>query len=148
MWISVDMGEATLVDGDAEACNVDQGRLRVDMGNPHLVLLGPDPKTLPVERLGPELEAGYPGGMNVEFVALGPGQDEVTMRVWERGVGETLACGTGACAAAVAVHAWGRVGTKVTVHQPGGAAAVDLSGAGVILTGPSEFIAAVDVPCR
>ena len=72
------------------------------------------------------LEATDPAGLNVEFVALGPGPDEVTMRVWERGVGETQACGTGACAAAAALHHWGRVGRSVTVHQPGGAAAVEL----------------------
>jgi diaminopimelate epimerase len=145
VWVSVEMGEARLVDGDDEACNVDNGRRRVDMGNPHLVLLGPDPSTIAVERIGPEIEAGYPEGMNVEFVALGPGRDEITMRVWERGVGETLACGSGACAAAAAVHAWGKVGPKVTVHQPGGAAEVDVSGTTVVLTGPSQFIATVEV---
>jgi diaminopimelate epimerase len=145
-WVSVDMGEARLVDGDADACNVDTGRRRVDMGNPHLVLLGPDPAHIAVGELGPEIEAGYDGGMNVEFVALGPGRDEITMRDWERGVGETQACGSGACAAAAAVHAWGRVGTKVTVHQPGGDAEVDLSGASVILTGPTRFIASSDWP--
>jgi diaminopimelate epimerase len=145
-WVSVEMGTVTLIDGDVEACNVDTGRRRVDIGNPHLVLLGPDPATLAVERIGPDLEAGYPGGMNVEFVALGPGRDEITMRVWERGVGETLACGSGACAAAAAVHSWGKVGTKVTVHQPGGAAEVDLTGDQAILTGPTQFIASIEVP--
>lgn len=145
-WVSVEMGAVTLVDGDSEACNVDTGRRRVDIGNPHLVLLGPDPATIAVERIGPELEAGYSGGMNVEFVALGPARDEITMRVWERGVGETLACGSGACAAAAAVHSWGKVGTKVTVHQPGGAAEVDLSGEQVVLTGPTELIATIEVP--
>ena len=90
-------------------------------------------------------EAGYPEGMNVEFVALGPGRDEITMRVWERGVGETLACGSGACAAAAAVHAWGKVGTKVTVHQPGGASEVDVGGPTVVLTGPSQLIATIEV---
>jgi diaminopimelate epimerase len=145
-WVSVEMGTATLVDGDAEACNVDDGRRRVDMGNPHLVVLGPDPATIAVERLGPEIEAGYVGGMNVEFVTLGPGRDEVTMRVWERGVGETLACGSGACAAAVAVHGWGKVGPKVTVHQLGGASEVDLTGDQVVLTGPTQFVAWVETP--
>jgi diaminopimelate epimerase len=145
-WVSAEMGEARLIDGGDDACNVDDGSRRVDMGNPHLVLLGPDPTTIAVDRLGPEIEAGYPNGMNVEFVALGPGRDEITMRVWERGVGETLACGSGACAAAAAVHAWGKVGTKVTVHQPGGAAEVDVSGPTVILTGPSVFIATIEVP--
>jgi diaminopimelate epimerase len=144
-WVSAEMGEARLLDGDDEACNVDSGRRRVDMGNPHLVLLGPDPATIAVETIGPEIESGYPDGMNVEFVALGPGRDEITMRVWERGVGETLACGSGACAAAAAVHGWGKVGSKVTVHQPGGDADVDISGDTVVLTGPSELIAMVEV---
>jgi len=64
------------------------------------------------------------------------------MRVWERGVGETEACGTGSCAAAAAMHHWGRVGTAVTVHQPGGAAAVELRADGsAVLSGPSERIA-------
>jgi len=80
-WVSVDMGPARLVDGDADACNVDTGRRMVDMGNPHLVLLGPDPSGMAVGELGPEIEARHPGGMNVEFVALGPGADEITMRV-------------------------------------------------------------------
>jgi diaminopimelate epimerase len=78
----------------------------------------------------------------VEFVTLGPGPDEITMRVWERGVGETLACGTGASAAAAAVHHWGRVGRKVTVHQLGGAADVELGDDGsVVLSGPSRRVA-------
>jgi diaminopimelate epimerase len=63
------------------------------------------------------------------------------MRVWERGVGETLACGTGSVAAAAALHHWGRVGTKVTVNQPGGAAEVELGADGVaVLSGPSQRI--------
>src|SRR3954469_12803348 len=122
----VDMGEARLLD-DPDVCNGDHARLRVDMGNPHVVLLGPDPAHVDVAGIGAELERVTPGGTNVEFVALGPGRDEITMRVWEGGAGETEACGTGACAAAIAVHPWGRAGTKVTVHQPGGAAVVDLS---------------------
>ena len=143
IWASVDMGEARLLD-DPDVCNVDQGRLRVDMGNPHVVLLGPDPAHVDVAGIGAELERATPGGTNVEFVALGPGRDEVTMRVWERGVGETQACGTGACAVAVAVHAWGRVGAKVTVQQPGGAAVIDLSGPTVVLSGPAQLIARIE----
>jgi diaminopimelate epimerase len=145
VWASVDMGRAA-VDGDQERCNIGHGQLNVNMGNPHLVILGPDPTTVAVDRIGPELEASVPGGQNVEFVALGPGPDEITMRVWERGVGETLACGTGASAAAVALHHWGRVGGKVTVHQPGGDAMVELRDDGtVILSGPSQRIATCTV---
>jgi diaminopimelate epimerase len=140
-WATVEMGQAK-VRGEGDRCNVGHGQLLVDTGNPHLVVLGPDPATVDVAGLGPLLEATDPAGLNVEFVALGPGADEITMRVWERGVGETQACGTGACAAAAALHHWGRVGPSVTVHQPGGAAAVELRPDGsVTLGGPCVRIA-------
>ena len=110
--------------------------LLVDMGNPHAVVEVQDPYDADLgreaRRFGPDL--------NLELVAAGPGPDELTMRVWERGVGETLACGTGACAAAAAAHRWGMVGDKVTVHQPGGAVQVDLGGDQIVLTGPAESL--------
>ena len=81
--------------------------------------------------------------VNVEIIS-GAG-DELTMRVWERGVGETESCGTGACAAVAAAHEWGIAGTKVTVHQPGGDLEVRL-GDTVTLTGPAEYVCTVDVP--
>lgn len=144
MWASTEMGTPKVI-GAAERCNVGHGQLFVDVGNPHLVILGQDPATLDVAGLGAalsrELGSGT-GGLNVEFVALGPGRDELTIRVWERGVGETLACGTGSVAAAAAAHHWGRVGDKVTVNQPGGAAEVELRPDGVaVLSGPSRRIA-------
>ncbi len=140
-WGAVEMGEAK-VRGETERCNIGHGQLLVDVGNPHLVVLGPDPATVDVAALGPALEVTDPAGLNVEFVALGPGPDQLTMRVWERGVGETQACGTGACAAAAALHHWGRVGRSVTVHQPGGSAAVLLGEDGnVSLSGPSVHVA-------
>jgi diaminopimelate epimerase len=67
------------------------------------------------------------------------------MRVWERGVGPTLACGTGACAAAAAVHAWGEVGHRVRVHNPGGPLEVTLRDGSVELAGPTQRIADVIV---
>ena len=143
MWASTEMGTPKL-SGSAGRCNIGHGQLFVDVGNPHLVVLGPDPATVDVTHLGPALsqQAGAgTGGLNVEFVALGPGPDELTMRVWERGVGETLACGTGSVAAAAALHFWGRVGPKVTVNQPGGAAEVELRPDGVaLLSGPSRRV--------
>jgi diaminopimelate epimerase len=142
MWASTEMGEPKVL-GSAENCNVGNGQLFVDVGNPHLVVLGPDPRALDVASLGSALSAemGAEGGVNVEFVTLGPGRDELTMRVWERGVGETRACGTGSVAAAAALHHWGRVGTKVTVNQPGGAAEVELRLDGTaVLSGPSRRV--------
>ena len=140
VWARVDMGQPKVL-GPAERCNVGHGQLLVNMGNPHLVVAGPDPATVDVARLGPTLEASEPGGINVEFATLGPGPDEVTMRVWERGVGETQACGTGSCAAAVAFRHWGRVGRAVTVHQPGGSVAVEWGPDGtLVLSGPSRRI--------
>ncbi|MDQ2754662.1 MAG: diaminopimelate epimerase [Actinomycetota bacterium] len=141
VWGTVEMGQAKIV-GEVDRGNVGHGQLLVDMGNPHLVVAGPDPATIDVAGLGALLEATEPAGLNVEFATLGPGTDHLTMRVWERGVGETLACGTGACAAAVAFHHWGRVGRSVTVHQTGGAVAVTITSDGrVTLAGPSERIA-------
>jgi diaminopimelate epimerase len=140
-WAAVEMGEAK-VRGETDRCNVGHGQLLVDVGNPHLVVLGPDPATVDVASLGPALESTDPAGLNVEFVSLGPGIDEVSMRVWERGVGETQACGSGACAAAVALYHWGRVGAAVTVHQAGGPATVEVGpDLGVTLAGPSEHVA-------
>jgi diaminopimelate epimerase len=146
LWVQVDMGTVK-VRGPAERCNVGHGQLLVDVGNPHLVVAGGDPAGVAVEVLGPRLEATDPAGLNVEFVALGPGRDELTMRVWERGVGETEACGTGACAAAVAFHHWGRVGASVTVHQPGGPLLVEIAeDESVRLSGPSALVAVCEVP--
>jgi diaminopimelate epimerase len=141
---SVDMGKAELSPDEVHEFADAQAR-QVDMGNPHLVLLGPDPSGVAVDQLGPRFQAVRPGGINVEFIAAGPGTDELTMRVWERGVGETLACGTGACAAAAAAHSWGLVGDVVTVHNPGGSLRVTLDANGVSLAGPTHKVADVEV---
>jgi diaminopimelate epimerase len=134
------------ITGEDQRCNIGHGQLLVDVGNPHLVVFGPDPAGIDVPALGAMLEGTDPAGLNVEFVALGPGPDTVTMRVWERGVGETRACGTGSVAAAAAFHRWGRVGTAVTVEQPGGAAVVGLADDGTAtLSGPSRLIACCQV---
>ena len=142
--VSVDMGPA-VVGPDQPQATADRGMRTVDMGNPHLVLWGPSFATEDVMGLGPQVQAHHPGGVNVEFVTVGPGPDALTVRVWERGVGETQACGTGACAAAAAAHAWGLVGATVTVHQPGGAATVEVGPASVVLTGPAQRVARVEV---
>ena len=117
----------------------------VDVGNPHLVVLGDAVDDATVRRVGAALERSVPGGTNVEFVWPGPGDDALTLRVWERGVGETLACGTGACAAVAAAHGWGVVGTTVAVHSPGGTLEVELRGPLATLSGPTEKVAEVTV---
>ncbi len=121
------------------------------MGNPHLVLIVDDPGAVPVTEHGPALEADprFPRRTNVEFVA--PVHDRggaIEMRVWERGVGETLSCGTGACAAAAVACRRGLVGDEVEVRVRGGELAVDLSDpAEVRLAGPvvHVFDTAVDL---
>lgn len=118
---------------------------RVGMGNPHLVLLGGDPARVDLAALGPRIEGAHPGGVNVELVALGPGPDALSIRVWERGVGETQACGTGSVAAAAAVRAWGLVGDHLVVHNPGGPLEVEFVGPTALLTGPSQKVATIQV---
>jgi diaminopimelate epimerase len=115
------------------------------MGNPHLVLFVDDPASARVTSHGPKLEHDerFPKRTNVEFVSV-TGPDEVTMRVWERGVGETLSCGTGACAAAAVAHRRGLVGESVTVKVLGGDLAVEL-GETVRLGGPVVHVFDVDV---
>ncbi len=122
--VSVEMGTARM-DGD-----------RVNLGNPHRVFLMD----------GPVTEVPDFDNENVEFVWPGPGPDELTMHVWERGVGETQACGTGACAAAAVAHDRGLVGNRVTVHQPGGDVTVELEGDQIVLTGPAEYVCDVEWP--
>ena len=110
-----------------------------DVGNPHLVVEVHDIHQIDVARNGSEL-CRLAGGINVEFVsATAAGID---MRVWERGVGVTEACGTGACAAAQAAHHWGLVGPVVSVSMPGGDVVVHLGDAAV-LVGPSQYVATV-----
>ena len=118
---------------------------RVDMGNPHVVLFGRPVEDEALRRVGPRLEGSVPGGANVEFVWPGPAPGQLTLRVWERGVGETLACGTGACAVAAAAHAHGEAGSRVRVHSPGGPLDVELEAGGILLAGPTQKVGDVTV---
>lgn len=115
------------------------------MGNPHFVLLVDDVETARVTQHGPRLERDerFPRRTNVEFVEVS-GPDRLRMRVWERGVGETLSCGTGVCASAAVAHRRGLVGERVTVDVPGGTHLVDL-GDTVRLGGPVVHVFDVEV---
>ena len=111
------------------------------MGNPHCVFFVPDAEAVDLPRVGPSWENDplFPQRTNVEFVSL-LGPDRLRMRVWERGTGITLACGSGACAAAVAAHLRGLTGRKVTLQVDGGVLEVDWREDGVWLSGPVAHV--------
>nr|WP_232818281.1 diaminopimelate epimerase [Zobellella maritima] len=115
----------------------------VSMGNPHCVLEVDDVNTAPVETLGAELECHerFPERVNVGFMQI-INAKEARLRVFERGAGETLACGTGACAAAVMGMSWGKLAERVQIHLPGGTLTISWKGPGkpVYMTGPAEHV--------
>lgn len=113
----------------------------VGMGNPHCVLFVPDAESVDVARDGAALERHplFPEGANVEFASL-TGPDRLRMRVWERGTGITLACGSGTCATAVAAHLRGLTGRRVTVEVDGGVLEIDWRDDGVWMTGPTALV--------
>jgi diaminopimelate epimerase len=141
---SVDMGPARLGPERPPAFTELRARL-VDVGNPHLVLLVDDPAGVDVTEWGTKLQAEFPDGVNVECIAPGPGPGALTLRVWERGAGETRACGTGSVASAAAAREWGLVGGEVVVHNPGGTLGVHLGTSGAVLSGPVAHVADVEV---
>jgi diaminopimelate epimerase len=98
----------------------------LSMGNPHCVVFSDDVAGLALGELGPRFARHrfFPRGINTEFVRV-VGRERLEMRVWERGAGETMSCGTGACAAAVAAARTGRTGRHVTVALPGGELEID-----------------------
>ena len=156
---AVDMGAPTLLPDDLTvlACEapgnpVVECRLDTDlggydvscvsMGNPHCVLWVDDTETAPVHELGPVLEdhSVFPNRTNVEFAEI-VGENRIRLRVWERGVGETLACGTGACAAAVVGALTLRTDREVTVELPGGELTIRWADDNhVYMTGPAQEV--------
>jgi diaminopimelate epimerase len=138
VWDGSDALDARLdVNGDTFAVSC------VSMGNPHAILLVDDPEVAPVTTLGPKLEVheAFPNKTNVEFMRVEP-PDRIRMRVWERGSGETLACGTAAAATAVVGRLLGGAGETVTVSLPGGELEVSWDGSvssprPVYMTGPA-----------
>ncbi len=115
----------------------------VNMGNPHAVLLVDDVDTAPVAEIGVLLQRhpAFPQSVNVGFLqVLSP--QRARLRVYERGAGETLACGSGACAAAVVGRLWGLLDAKVTLQLRGGELLIEWDGEGqpVLMTGPAETV--------
>ena len=123
----------------------------VSMGNPHAVCVVQDVDALPLIEMGPAIEhhASFPQRVNVGFMQV-LSQHEIKLRVFERGSGETLACGTGACAAVVSGIARGLLASPVTVHARGGRLEIEWDGSyrdaskglasDVVLTGPAQTV--------
>lgn len=138
--------------GDEEV-EVELGRLRVsghaeiegrrfhlvDAGNPHAVVIVDDPDQVDVAQIGPSVgsDQQFPDGTNVEFASIADGQ--VRMRVWERGVGETLACGTGMVAAALVATDTHGLDGPISVDVPGGRGRVEFRDGVAWLSGPADY---------
>jgi len=143
MWNEVPMAQAA--DTNLFRLNVDGATHEasaVSVGNPHVVLFVADAEAAPVDTLGPRIETHpmFPARTNVEFVSIEAG-DRLRMRVWERGVGITQACGSGACAVAVAAHRRGLTGRKMDIVLDGGTLHLELreSDDHILMTGPSTL---------
>jgi diaminopimelate epimerase len=137
-WGAADMGDVVLGAGDSL-----EGGVSASTGNPHLVVADPGLPDEALAGLAASLTEGIESGANVEFVTV-VGDDHLAIRVVERGVGLTLACGTGSCAAAAVAHHLGLVGERVTVTNPGGDLVVTLAGASADLAGPAQRIGAFE----
>jgi len=154
--VRVDMGEPRLqreqipmagppgkvLDEPLEVDGIDYRVTAVSMGNPHCVIFVPDVDRVSLQQAGPRIEnhPAFPRKVNVEFVQI-LNRDEVRMKVWERGAGETMACGTGACAAAVACVLNGHTGRRVTVRLAAGNMFIEWAADNrVYMTGPAEEV--------
>ena len=146
--ISVDLGIPLPLDSPRGPSAGGLDVVAVSLGNPHLVVFVDDPATADVGGLGPKLEVddAYPERTNVEFVVARDRQ-RVAARIWERGVGETEASGTGGSACAVAARMKGLVDRVVTVVMPGGELRILWEGEGspVMMTGPAQVLFEVEV---
>jgi diaminopimelate epimerase len=155
--LSVAMGRVRFVGEAPEWTGGGVARaLVVDTGNPHVVLdmstAGPAAAAdVDLVALGESVNAKVPGGANVHLLTVEAepsGIHAIAIRTYERGVGPTQACGTGACASAAAAQAWGLVGDLVPVDMPGGRADVTLGASDtdeVVLRGPATYVAAIEL---
>jgi len=143
--VTVDMG--TVLVSPEKRLSLDRREIictPVSVGNPHAVIFAEDAEAAALTTLGPAIEhhADFPGGVNVEFVQP-LGKNKLRMRVWERGSGVTLACGTGACASAAAAAARGLCpyGEEIQMVLDGGVLTVRVDPDGEVkMTGPCEFV--------
>jgi diaminopimelate epimerase len=149
--VTVGMGPVSAADDPAWAVDGIDRALRVEVGNPHLVLLPADAALVRdrewLTELGAKANATIAGGVNLEVIAgTAGGTGAIDMDVYERGVGLTDACGTGAVAAAVAARHWGLVADDVAVTMHGGTVGVALAGDEPSLTTTITYVGAVEYP--
>jgi diaminopimelate epimerase len=136
-WADIPLSHAV----DTLHLPLDGDPVAVGMGNPHCIFFVPDADSVDVAGLGERFEHDplYPERTNVEFVSkIAP--NHLRMRVWERGAGITLACGSGACAVAVAAHLRGLTDRKITLDVDGGQLEIDWRDDGVWMTGPTAHV--------
>jgi len=115
---------------------------KISMGNPHCVIFVDDLESIDLEEIGPIIEnlPQFPKKTNVEFAQI-VNSTEILVKVWERGAGITLACGTGACATAVAAISNGLAEKNVLIHLPGGDLHIEWENGGhVIMAGPADNV--------
>ncbi len=144
--ITIDMGKPKIINQKANLI-IDEKEIiftEVSMGNPHAVIFVENVDKTSVRESGPKIENNeyFSKGTNVEFIELIPNK-EIKFRVWERGVGETMACGTGACASVVSlvINGFVKQGEEVSVNMPGGTLKVSWSeNDHVYMTGSAKFI--------
>jgi diaminopimelate epimerase len=134
------VGKGTCINENLDVDEENYNVTCLSMGNPHCVIFVDKVDEFPVEYVGPMVEnhEAFPKRTNVGFVQV-LNRNELKVRVWERGCGETLACGTGTCAAVVAANKLGKVGNKVTVHVLGGDLQVEV-GKSLFLSGAAEKV--------
>ena len=140
--IPVDTGLERFVDEVLEIDGAEYRLTAISMGNPHAVIFVDEIAAAPVETTGPLLEKSslFPDKANIEFVEV-KATNHLKVRVWERGVGETPACGTGACAALVAANLNGLSGRSARVELPGGILLIEWLSEGTIrMTGPAQEV--------
>lgn len=145
--ITVDIGKATLPKNIKEEMDINGKKIDytyIEVGNPHCVMfLDKDVSNEVFYQLGPIIEkhSNFPNGVNVEFAKV-VSDSEINLKVWERGCGPTLACGTGACATLVAANLNNLAGEKALINLPGGTLKIkwDKVAGNVFLTGPATFV--------
>lgn len=135
------LGKDTFIDEELTVDGTSFKATCLSVGNPHCVVFVDNVDGFPVETLGPKIENHrlFPKRVNVEFVQVLK-RDELKVRVWERGVGETYACGTGACASVVAANLLGKIDQTCTVHLLGGDLSVKYVGDRILMSGPAETV--------